>query len=134
MIDQAFPYLSSHFWSIFGWAFICMLLWRLAVGFRSFGSAMVVLRKNIAASIATGLALLYMVLPVDFIPDVLLVVGWIDDGIIAFSAFAYARKALSQMIWGDLPVKRRLTTLLGWMSIFFVLSWIIQFGIHSSMS
>lgn len=95
---------------------------------------MVALRKNIAATIATGLALLYMVLPVDFIPDVLLVIGWIDDGIVAVSAFSYARKALSHMIWGDQPVKGRFGKLLGWMAIFLLISWLVQFSLSTSMS
>ena len=133
MIQQSIEYFGSHFWSIFALALFSMLLWRLIVGFSTFSSAMLVLRKNIASTIALGLSLLYLILPVDFIPDLLLVIGWIDDAVIAVGAISYARNALSQMIWGELPVKRRVSTLLGWFLIFLLGAWILRFGIFLLM-
>ena len=46
------------------------------------------------AKLATVLAALYVISPIDFIPDTFPIVGWIDDGLIGFLLLQLAFKFL----------------------------------------
>ncbi len=41
-------------------------------------------RTPVTARLATVLALLYVLSPIDLVPDMIPVLGWIDDGVIAW--------------------------------------------------
>ena len=51
-------------------------------------------RSPKAAKIATVLAALYVVSPIDFIPDAIPILGWLDDGLIGFLLLQLAFKFL----------------------------------------
>ena len=47
-----------------------------------------------AAKLVTVLAVLYVVSPIDFIPDTIPVLGWIDDGVISWLLLQLAQRLL----------------------------------------
>ena len=49
-----------------------------------------------AAKIATVLAALYVVSPIDFIPDTIPILGWLDDGLIGYLLLQLAFKFLPE--------------------------------------
>ena len=51
------------------------------------------MRDNSFRSVVLILALLYIISPIDLIPDVIPVVGWIDDLVVALGAGAVALSA-----------------------------------------
>ena len=42
------------------------------------------------------LAIFYTISPVDFLPDVIPVIGWVDDGVLLFLLFKQLRKELTR--------------------------------------
>ena len=42
------------------------------------------------------LAVVYTISPVDFLPDVIPVIGWVDDGVLLFLLFQQLRKELTR--------------------------------------
>lgn len=131
MIIQSFDYLQLNFWSILGWGFLSLFLWRLLVGFRSYSSAMGAFKKNLKAILFAIFAIAYLISPVDLIPDVILILGQLDDLGILIGSIVYAREAVLIMVWGDKTVDKRFSTLIFWSAIFVFLSWIVNFGIYS---
>jgi uncharacterized membrane protein YkvA (DUF1232 family) len=53
-------------------------------------------RSPKAAKIATLLAALYVVSPIDFIPDAIPILGWLDDGLIGYFLLQMAFKFLPE--------------------------------------
>ena len=53
-------------------------------------------RSPKAAKIATVLAALYVISPIDFIPDAIPILGWLDDGLIGFLLLQLAFKFLPE--------------------------------------
>ena len=51
-------------------------------------------RSPKAAKLVTVLAALYVISPVDFIPDTIPILGWLDDGMIGFLLLQLAFKFL----------------------------------------
>jgi uncharacterized membrane protein YkvA (DUF1232 family) len=51
-------------------------------------------RTPLAAKLTAVLALLYVLSPVDLIPDVLPILGWLDDGLVAYWLFKLAQHLL----------------------------------------
>jgi uncharacterized membrane protein YkvA (DUF1232 family) len=51
-------------------------------------------RSPVAAKLATIAAVLYVISPVDWIPDVLPVLGWLDDGVVAVLLLKLAQRLL----------------------------------------
>jgi uncharacterized membrane protein YkvA (DUF1232 family) len=51
-------------------------------------------RTPASAKLTAILALLYVISPVDLIPDVLPILGWLDDGLIAYWLFKLAQRLL----------------------------------------
>lgn len=54
------------------------------------------MRDNSFVTVILVLALLYIISPIDLIPDVIPVVGWIDDLVVALGAGAVALSAGSR--------------------------------------
>lgn len=55
-----------------------------------------------AAKLATVLAALYVVSPIDFIPDAIPVLGWLDDGLIGYLLLQLAFKLLPEELLSSL--------------------------------
>ncbi|MDR0216910.1 MAG: DUF1232 domain-containing protein [Comamonas sp.] len=55
-----------------------------------------------AAKLATVLAALYVVSPIDFIPDTIPVLGWLDDGLIGYLLLQLAFKFLPEELLNSL--------------------------------
>ena len=53
-------------------------------------------RSTKAAKIATLLAALYVISPIDFIPDAIPILGWLDDGLIGYFLLQMAFKFLPE--------------------------------------
>ena len=53
-------------------------------------------RSPKAAKIATVLAALYVISPIDFIPDTIPILGWLDDGLIGYLLLQLAFKFLPE--------------------------------------
>jgi uncharacterized membrane protein YkvA (DUF1232 family) len=51
-------------------------------------------RTPLAAKAVALLAVLYVISPVDLVPDVLPILGWLDDGVMALLLFKLAQKML----------------------------------------
>jgi uncharacterized membrane protein YkvA (DUF1232 family) len=51
-------------------------------------------RTPASAKLTAVLALLYVISPVDLIPDVLPILGWLDDGLVAYLLFQLAQRLL----------------------------------------
>ena len=59
-------------------------------------------RSPKAAKIATLLAALYVISPIDFIPDAIPILGWLDDGLIGYFLLQMAFKFLPEDLLGSL--------------------------------
>lgn len=55
-----------------------------------------------AAKLATVLAALYLISPLDFVPDTIPVLGWLDDGLIGFLLLQLAFRLLPAELQGSL--------------------------------
>ena len=58
--------------------------------------------KDKAAKIATVLAALYVISPIDFIPDTIPILGWLDDGMIGYLLLQLAFKFLPDELLASL--------------------------------
>ena len=59
-------------------------------------------RSPKAAKIATLLAALYVISPIDFIPDTIPILGWLDDGLIGYFLLQMAFKFLPEDLLASL--------------------------------
>ena len=59
-------------------------------------------RSPKAAKIATVLAALYVISPIDFIPDTIPILGWLDDGMIGYLLLQLAFKFLPDELLASL--------------------------------
>jgi uncharacterized membrane protein YkvA (DUF1232 family) len=62
-------------------------------------------RVPASAKLATIAALLYVISPVDVIPDVIPVLGWLDDGLIAMLLLKLAQRLLPEDLLESLKAK-----------------------------
>ena len=62
-------------------------------------------RTPVAAKLATVLAVLYVVSPVDLVSDFIPVLGWLDDGLIAYLLLQLAFKFLPPELLASLQAR-----------------------------
>ncbi|RGE47112.1 DUF1232 domain-containing protein [Comamonas testosteroni] len=62
-------------------------------------------RSPKAAKIATVLAALYVISPIDFIPDTIPILGWLDDGLIGYLLLQLAFKFLPEELLASLRTR-----------------------------
>ena len=62
-------------------------------------------RSPKAAKVATVLAALYVISPVDFIPDFIPILGWLDDGMVAYLLLQLAFKFLPPELLASLEAR-----------------------------
>jgi len=58
-----------------------------------------------AAKLATVAAVLYVVSPIDLVPDWLVLLGWLDDGLIAYLLLQLAQKVVPPDLLAALKAK-----------------------------
>jgi uncharacterized membrane protein YkvA (DUF1232 family) len=51
-------------------------------------------RTPASAKLATIAAVLYVISPVDFVPDLIPILGWLDDGVVALLLLKWAQRLL----------------------------------------
>ena len=68
-------------------------------------------RSPRAAKLVTVLAALYIVSPIDFVPDTIPILGWLDDGLIGFLLLQLAFRFLPAELLASL--RERVGTKLG---------------------
>ena len=59
----------------------------------------------IAAKITAILAAIYIIMPVDLVPDIIPILGWLDDGIIAYVLIKLAFKFLPKDMYESLKTQ-----------------------------
>jgi hypothetical protein len=123
-------YFSANAGSIFGWALALFIAIRLFIGFQSYRNAMSELKRSMKALVYLIVSVVYLISPIDFIPDILLVIGWIDDAIITIGAVVYAQEAMNKVFWGEYPPRNRITVFILWYSVAIVFTYIIKYVIY----
>ena len=86
-------------------------------------------KKNFKALLLAMFAIIYLISPIDLIPDFILILGQLDDIGILIGSILYGQKAISVMVWGDKTVNKRFSTFALWLLTFVTISWVIKFGI-----
>jgi len=87
-------------------------MWKLGVLWWKFKKEIMMvwaMLRNPAApgisKIAALLAAIYIISPVDLVPDVLPILGWLDDGVISILLFKLAFKLLPKEMYDDLKAQ-----------------------------
>lgn len=62
-------------------------------------------RTPTSAKLAAIAAVIYVISPVDLVPDVLPILGWLDDGVMALLLFKLAQKFLPDDLLASLKAK-----------------------------
>lgn len=91
-------FLQEYWWSTMLWALLWLLLFGLAFtvywSFKTYKS----LKGRFLSPMISVLAILYLVSPIDLIPDFIAFVGWLDDLFVAAAAFFYVRDSFKGML------------------------------------
>jgi uncharacterized membrane protein YkvA (DUF1232 family) len=62
-------------------------------------------RTPASAKLVTIAAMLYVISPVDFVPDLIPLLGWLDDGVIAMLLLKLAQRLLPEELLASLKAK-----------------------------
>ncbi len=62
-------------------------------------------RTPASAKLVALLAALYVISPIDVVPDVIPLLGWLDDGIVALMLFKFAQRLLPADLLASLKAK-----------------------------
>lgn len=62
-------------------------------------------RTPASAKLATIAAVLYVISPIDLVPDFIPILGWLDDGLIAILLLKWAQKLLPSDLLASLKAK-----------------------------
>lgn len=87
-------------------------MWKLGVLWAKFRKELTMVwlmmrnpRTPTAAKLVAVLAVLYVISPVDLIPDVVPILGWLDDGVIALLLMQLALKFLPADLYASLKAQ-----------------------------
>lgn len=130
MIQAFTDYIKSNLFSISVWAFALFMVVRFCIGFKSYQTAMSELKRGMKAIVFLAISLAYLISPIDFIPDVILVIGWIDDAVITIGSVIYAQEALNKVFWGEFPPKNRFWAFIVWYGSTFLLTALIKYIVY----
>lgn len=115
MIEKTFSnFIELNLTGIIIYALLSFMIIRLIVSLWTYKSAMDQLKQSMSVIIFLVVAIVYVVSPIDLIPDILLVIGWIDDAIILLGSIAFANEAARKIFWGDLPKEKRFKNFITW--------------------
>lgn len=120
-------FLSQQFLSILMYSLLAFLVIRILVSLVTSLNAWKRVKESFGVMLFLLISLIYAISPIDFIPDILLVIGWIDDIIILVISITMARKAVVNIIWGDLPTEKRLANFASWYAIILLLTTVITY-------
>jgi uncharacterized membrane protein YkvA (DUF1232 family) len=123
-------YFGANMGSILGWAFALFILIRLIIGFQSYHNVMAELKRGMKALIFLTVSAVYLISPVDIIPDIILIIGWIDDAVITIGSVVYAQEAINKVFWGEYPHQNRFTAFILWYSGAVVFTYLIKYTIY----
>jgi uncharacterized membrane protein YkvA (DUF1232 family) len=62
-------------------------------------------RTPASAKLATIAAMLYVISPLDFVPDIIPLLGWLDDGVVAMLLLKLAQRLLPEDLLAALKAK-----------------------------
>ncbi|MDX1943378.1 MAG: DUF1232 domain-containing protein [Saprospiraceae bacterium] len=125
-------YFSQNVGSILGWALVLFMLIRLIIGFQTYSSAMKQLKQGVGSILFLVVAAVYLISPVDILPDIIPIIGWIDDMAITVGSVYYAQIALNKVFWGEYPPRNRFSAFLIWYGASIVFTYIIKYTIYIS--
>jgi len=115
MEERSFlDFIGANLIGILGYGLLLCLVVRLVISIFTYDSAMRQLKGSVSVLVFFILSIVYVISPVDLIPDILLVVGWIDDALLLLGSIAFAGEAAKKIFWGDLPKEERFGTFLKW--------------------
>lgn len=127
MHDDVFSYFKANQSSILTWGVVALMVIRILIGVIYYRNGMAELSKGLGSLFIMIFGIAYLIFPIDIIPDVLIIIGWIDDLVISLGAYFYTRAALTKVFWGDHPPRNRLIAVLLWYSGSVVLVWIFKY-------
>lgn len=67
-------------------------------------------RTPVVAKITAIVAALYVISPVDLVPDVIPILGWLDDGLVAYLLFQLTQRLLPAELLASLKAKQEAQT------------------------
>ena len=112
-------FLEAHLLSGLIYALILFLFIRFAMSLWQYKSAQDQLKGSWSVVVWLLVSIIYVISPVDLIPDILVVVGWIDDTFILVSSIAFVHSVAKKIFWGELPREDRFTNFLLWYGVSF---------------
>jgi len=107
-------YIQSNLLSTFGYALILFLIIRFIISLVTYESSRSQLRNSMSVLVAFIISIVYVISPIDLIPDIILVIGWIDDAIFLIGSIVFAQNAVRKIFWGDLPKQERFNNFMSW--------------------
>jgi len=82
------------------------------------------------ALIFLTVSVVYLISPVDIIPDIIVIIGWVDDAVITIGSVVYAQEAMNKVFWGEYPPRNRFTAFILWYSGAVVFTYLIKYTIY----
>lgn len=123
-------YFTQNIGSIIGWALLLFIFTRLIIGFQDYNSTMQQFKAGLGSILFLAVSLIYLISPIDILPDVIPIIGWIDDIVLTLGSVFYAQKALNKIFWGEYPPKSRLRTFLIWYVTFVLFTYALKYVIY----
>jgi uncharacterized membrane protein YkvA (DUF1232 family) len=87
-------------------------MWKFAMLFKRFRSELLLVwamlrdaRTPLSAKLTAIAAVLYVISPLDLVPDLVPILGWLDDGIVAILLLKLATKFLPPELYASLKAK-----------------------------
>ena len=118
-------YILSNLFSTLGYALLLFFIVRFIISIWTYESSKRQLKNSMLVLIALVVSIVYVISPIDLIPDIILVIGWIDDAIILLGSIAFAQSAARKILWGDLPREHRFSNFVSWYFYSFLFCFLI---------
>ena len=123
-------YFQEHFGSILGWALAVFTAARLIIGFQNYASAMRQVKQGIGSILFLAGSVIYDLSPIDLIPDIIPLLGLLDDLGITLGSIYFANVALKKVFWGEYPPRNRFQAFLIWYGGSVIVVYIVKYIIY----